>query len=199
MIETPTQASLDTQADDPAARRRSRLQLLLVVALFFGSFAVAATLFFSGWRPAAQGRNFGELLAEPIDLNAHALLLDADGRWTWRNTEREWTALVRLPADCNDACWQRLDPLPNVRTSLGRHAPRLHMILLDRELPVARREALRPLRSAVATSPLPLPALPAEARAPELWLVDPHGYAVLRYPPGFDPRGLRKDLGKLLK
>jgi hypothetical protein len=29
--------------------------------------------------------------------------------------------------------------------------------------------------------------------------VDPSGYLVLHYRPGFDPAGLRKDLGKLIK
>lgn len=181
------------------SRTRSRLQLLLIVAMFFGSFGIAALLFFSGWKPSAQGRNFGELLAPPVDINAYALLLDADGRWAWRNDGREWTALLRLPEHCDEACWQRVAVLPRLRTSLGRHAPRLHLLLLDRELPAERRALLRPLRSAAAVEPLPLPALPAGADAPDLWLVDPHGYVVLHYPAGFDPRGLRKDLGKLLK
>ena len=28
---------------------------------------------------------------------------------------------------------------------------------------------------------------------------DPYGFVILRYPPGFDPAGLRADVAKLLK
>ena len=31
------------------------------------------------------------------------------------------------------------------------------------------------------------------------WLVDPYGFTVLRYAPGFDPGDLRTDLARLLK
>jgi hypothetical protein len=32
-----------------------------------------------------------------------------------------------------------------------------------------------------------------------VWLVDPYGFTVLRYAPGFDPGDLRTDLARLLK
>ena len=32
-----------------------------------------------------------------------------------------------------------------------------------------------------------------------VWLVDPNGFVVLRYAPGFDPGDLRTDLARLLK
>ena len=194
-----TQQTDPTPAPAATSRTRSRLQLLLIVAMFFGSFAIAAALFFSGWKPSAHGRNYGDLLDPPIDVNGHALVLDADAPWPWQNSEREWTALVRIPTACNDACWQAVAMLPRVRGSLGRHAPRFRLLLLDSGIPDLRREALQPMRSASAEKPLPLPALPVTALLPDLWLVDPHGYVVLHYAPGFDPSKLRKDLGKLLK
>ena len=181
------------------SRTRSRLTLLLIVAMFFSSFGVAAGLFFSGWQPSAHGRNYGELLRDPVDLNGSALILADATQWTWNNDSEQWTALARLPSDCDSACWQRTAMLLKVRTSLGRHAPQLRLLLLDQEIPPALRGSLLPLQSAATVRPLPLPALAETATAPELWLVDPHGYAVLHYRPGFDPSKLRKDLGKLLK
>ena len=32
-----------------------------------------------------------------------------------------------------------------------------------------------------------------------IYVLDPNGFVVLRYPPGFDPSGLRSDLARLLK
>ena len=39
----------------------------------------------------------------------------------------------------------------------------------------------------------------ASVDAVPVYLVDPDGYLVLHYRPGFDPAGVRKDLGKLVK
>ena len=35
--------------------------------------------------------------------------------------------------------------------------------------------------------------------ADSVWLVDPLGNMILRYPPGYEPRGLLKDIKRLLK
>ena len=41
---------------------------------------------------------------------------------------------------------------------------------------------------------------PDESRVGDAaWLVDPNGFVVLRYAPGFDPGDLRTDLARLLK
>ena len=43
--------------------------------------------------------------------------------------------------------------------------------------------------------------LPDVARADALpvYLADPNGYLILRYAPGFNPSGLRKDLSRVVK
>ena len=80
----------------PPSQWRSRLVLLLIVAMFFGSFGVAAFLRFTGWTPA-HTRNFGQLLEPPIDVNDVSLVLSDDTHWQWKNDDRRWTALLRLP------------------------------------------------------------------------------------------------------
>lgn len=183
----------------PPSQWRSRLVLLLIVAMFFGSFGVAAFLRFTGWTPA-HTRNFGQLLEPPIDVNDVSLVLADDTRWQWKNDDRRWTALLRLPAQCDAECWNRAAMLPRVRMALGRHSPRLPLLLLDGTVPASERERMQPLQAARSTSALPAAwGAPAPKTLPELWLVDPHGFVVLHYAEGFDPNGLRKDLGRVLK
>ena len=43
------------------------------------------------------------------------------------------------------------------------------------------------------------PHLPAAPDALPVYLIDGRGFLVMRYAPGFDPSGLRKDLARLLK
>ena len=52
---------MTSSSNTPPSKTRSRLQLLLVAAFFLGSFGIAATLFFGGWKPS-QTRNIGEML-----------------------------------------------------------------------------------------------------------------------------------------
>jgi hypothetical protein len=182
----------------PASRLRSRLTLLLIAAMFLASFGIALALRFTGWTPQ-HTRNVGTLLEPPVDLRA-ADLREADGTpLALANDAREWTALVRVPAPCTDACWQRVAMLPRVRAALGRHADELRLRVLDAALPPAHRDALAPLVPAASGGDLRALAAGPAPDAPELWLVDPHGYAVLFYAPGFDPAGVRKDLDRLLK
>ena len=54
-----------------------------------------------------------------------------------------------------------------------------------------------PLRpSAALQAELPDVATPQSL---PVYLADPNGWLVLRYAPGFDPSGLRKDLSRVLK
>lgn len=182
----------------PPSQWRSRLVLLLIVAMFFGSFGVAAFLRFTGWTPA-HTRNFGQLLEPPIDISTVSLVLADDTRWTWKNDQGRWTAVLRLPDDCDLQCWDRTAMLPRVRMALGRHSPRLPLLLVDGKLPAGQSERLQPIREARSTMPLPAPLASSPKASPELWLVDPHGFVVLHYAEGFDPNGLRKDLGRVLK
>jgi hypothetical protein len=175
------------------SQRRARLTLLLVAAAFLTPFALALVLRFGGWQPN-QTRNVGELLQPPLPLHAvRAQRADSGQAWTFVNTEQQWTLLAQLPVHCDPACRSALEVLPKVRTALARHAPRLHPFVLDAE-----------------GGPQPFPTLRLGGDVPQLlaerplagvqvWLVDPHGFLVLRYREGFDPSGLRKDLSRLIR
>jgi hypothetical protein len=179
------------------SRTRSRLVLLLVAAMFLGSFGVAAALFFGGWEPA-RTRNIGQMLDPYTDLRPLALV-QADGTpWTWQSGERRWHVLVAPPAGCGTPCVELLDALDRVRRSEGRHAERL-VLLWAGELPAGAPvvEGLVVLQPDAALQAR-LPDL-ARADALPVYLVDPNGWLVMRYAPGFEPAGLRKDLGRLLK
>ncbi|MCW0438336.1 hypothetical protein NB723_003300 [Xanthomonas sacchari] len=66
--------------------------------------------------------------------------------------------------------------------------------------PPAAAQAL-PQVQALRADPALLAALPRvrDAAGVPVYVIDPNGFVVLRYAPGFDPAGLRADLAKLLK
>jgi len=183
-------------AQSPPSQLRSRLTLLLIAVLFLGSFFVAAALRFSGWEPQGR-RNYGELLQPPVNLATHPLLRADGSAFAWQPEGDRWRFLVAPPADCAQACVRTLDALHRIWLGQGRKADRIEVLWFG-ALPAGPRfRALVPMRADDRLAA----ALPEAARADALpiYLVDPSGYLVLHYRPGFDPAGVRKDLGKLVK
>jgi hypothetical protein len=165
--------------------------------MFLGSFAVAVFLRFTGWTPA-HGRNFGELLQPPPDLS-HVQLLRADGsRYAWAPEKDIWRIAVVPAADCRATCARTLDTLHRIWLIQGRKADRLDVLWfgpLPAGAPAFRR--LVPMQPSAALAAV-LPEA-ASAEAVPVYLIDPSGFVALHYRAGFDPTGLKKDLGKLLK
>jgi len=183
-------------ASAPPSQLRSRLTLLLIAVLFLGSFFIAAALRFSGWQPPGH-RNYGELLQPPVNLATHALLRADGSAFEWQPERNRWRFLVVPPADCAQACARTLDALHRIWLGQGRKADRIEVLWFG-ALPAGPGfRALVPMRADAALAA----QLPEAARADTLpvYLVDPDGYLVLHYRPGFDPAGVRKDLGKLVK
>jgi hypothetical protein len=175
---------------------KSRLTLMLVVAMFFSSFFIAAFLRFTGWQPA-HSKNVGELLQPPIDWSGAKPLRADGGAYDWAPEQNRWRLVVAPAPDCTTACTQVLDQLHRLWLTQGRKADKLDVLWFG-ELPTGQRfRRLVPMRA----DPALLAALPDRGRADAvpLYLVDPSGFVALRYPAGFDPAGVKKDLGKLIK
>ena len=182
-------------------RRRNRGMLVALFVLFFGGLLVAGLLRFSGWRPEGS-KNRGELLQPYGDLREYAPTLDDGGAYRWKDSPRTWR-IVAMPRDCDGAraadCARLLADLDKVWKLMNKDADRVHLLW-------------------AGAVPSPAAALPGEARplradaglraglarwddpkGDPVWLVDPNGFVVLRYAPGFDPGDLRTDLARLMK
>ena len=188
--------------DDPA-RRRNRLTLLAIVALFFGSMLVAGVLRFSGWQPAGT-KAHGELLSPPLDLRAHEPVLLDGATYAWNPPARTWRVAIAPPTDCGEACAKLAHDLDVVWRLMGRNADHLDILWLCPDeacvvpSPLREDRTLRRLRSNPAWSQS-LPRSDAAAAGAPVYVIDPNGFVILRYPPGADPGGLRADLAKLMK
>lgn len=192
----------------PDEVRRNRGVLLLIAALFLGSFILAGVLRFSGWRPAGT-KNYGELLSPPGDLRAVKPTLLAGGTYRWEPRARMWRIAVAPPADCGDACVRVAGQLDTVWQLMGKDADHVDVLWLcaddtrcDVPAPLAREPALRRLRADPAVrAGLPRNDTDAAAlqRGLPVYVIDPNGFVILRYAPGFAPAGLRADLAKLTK
>jgi hypothetical protein len=185
---------------DPRIRNRNRWALVAIAALFFGGMLLAGMLRFSGWRPSGL-KNHGELLQPAADLREIRPRLASGGEYAWNPAARTWR-IAAVARDCDDtranACEELLRQLDTVWQLMGKDADRVHVLWIG-ALPAGgpRPASLRQLRVDEAL----LEGLPRadDPSGDTVYVLDPNGFVVLRYAPGFDPGGLRSDLSRLLK
>lgn len=187
---------------DNRTRRRNRILLLAIFAVFFGSLLLAGALRFSGWRPAGM-KNHGELLQPPADLRALSPRLANGDGYAWNPVARTWRIALAPPASCTGECDKLARDIETVRQLLGREAGRVDVLWLCAEPDCAPAPASPRMPSLRLLQPDPAlrTALPRvdDVRGVPLYVIDPNGFVILRYAPGSDPGDLRADLAKLLK
>ena len=188
-------------------RKRNRIALLLIFALFFGTMLVAGLLRFSGWRPHGS-KNFGEMLDPPGDLRALSPRLLDGGEYVWKSGERTWRIVVAPPAECGASCSKLAHDIDTVWQLFGKDADDVHVLwscaTADCKWPAgtpapATLKLLQPDPRLRAGLPRLDERVPGKEGNLPVYVVDPYGFVILRYPPGFDPAGLRADVAKLLK
>jgi cytochrome oxidase Cu insertion factor (SCO1/SenC/PrrC family) len=189
------------------SQTRSRLTLLLIVALFVAPLLAAIWLY---QRVQDEGVwdtvNHGRLIrpAQPLE---GVELSDIDGDpVTGEDLRERWTLLFIPGSPCEAACRKNIYHMRQVWASLGREAPRVQRWLLvdspDRHAALAgfledyprmavvvdrQRRLIGPLKGAI------------ELDEPAIYLVDPLGNLMMAFPQSLDPRDMLKDLKKLLK
>jgi hypothetical protein len=171
-------------------RAAGRRMLLLLVAALALPFIVAAVLIFSGWRPAVAPHT-GELMPPAttpmaladLQISAGPQQSALAGRWLLVSVESQACAV-----DCS----RRLEALRRLHVALYKAMPRVKRVLLAPDVPVA--PAIVPPDVTVAA----MTSWPALDR-PGIYLVDPHGQAVLRYEQGAEPKAMLKDVERLLR
>jgi len=178
-------------------KKRSRFLLLLIFVLFFGSMGLAVTLRLSGWTPHIN-RNHGQLLQPPVDWR-EAVLVQANGeRWQWHPVARRWRIVLAPASDCVADCMALMQSLHTVWQLLGHRADRVEILYLGVWPPANTHFPALHVLQTDSTTRAQLPAVDDPSGTP-VYVLDPNGFVVLHYAPGFDPAGLRADLVKLLK
>ncbi len=180
-----------------AARRRGRWTLVALFALFFGTVFGAGVLRFSGWQPPGH-KNHGEMLEPAVDAR-RVVPQTHDGQpYPWNAGERLWRIAVVAPADCTATCMKLAQDLDKVWRLFGHNADKVEILWIG---DVPRGAPATEVRRSIAPTPELLAVLPQheDARGIPVYVIDPNGFVILRYAPGFDPGGLHKDVSKLLK
>ena len=176
-----------------------RAKLLLLAAIFFTPVAASFIAYrFLRLEPTA---NYGELLLPPVTVAQHPLAR-ADGS-VFRFTElrERWILVASDSGACAGECAAKVHAMRQVRLALGRNASRVARVFVVDDLSALDPTAFVPVEDLViALTPrgLMLPPGAANDRA-HIYLVDPRGNVMMRWPANPQLRGMLKDLERLLK
>ncbi len=191
------------------AARRSHWRRYRVLYLLLAVCAAPVIASYTAYYflPPEGRTNYGALI-EPQRPLPPLTLRQLDGSPAAAEILRgSWTMVQVDSAACNAMCERKLWLMRQVRLTTGRDADRVQRVwLIVDDAPLATllmREFegtrfVRARANELATF-LPL-AQSAEARlADHIWLIDPLGNLMLRWPKDADPNRMKKDLIKLLK
>lgn len=117
----------------------------------------------------------------------------------------KWLMMQVNDADCQAACQKKLTDMRQLRLTQGKDMDRIERVWLitdDKPLEtVLLREydGMRHLRVSSRTLQTWLPVEPGTLVSDHIYLIDPLGNLMMRYPKDADPNKIKKDLVKLLK
>ena len=189
-----------------SVRNRKRLTLIALMALFLSP--VIAAWF---WTPDTF-RNRGELIDPPRPLVSVPLISPDGSAVDLATLFGRWTYVFFVEAGCDESCKQLADAVERVRLSQGKNEKRVRLMVIT--LSPDALSSLEEIRlimpktivlgvNAAEKEQLMSQFMPSGGGSVlpsgSIFLVDPMGNLMMRYPATADPTDLRKDISRLLR
>ena len=182
-----------------AQSRRNLVSLWLIVALTTAPVA-ASYLIYYFW-PPARTVNYGELIG-PHGLPDATLTLMDGAPLRLSQLKGKWVLVMIDSARCDAHCERKLVYMRQLRLTQGKNRDRVERLwLVSGEGVPAAADAARQDGAQVARADAALLRLfPAPGAASDhIYVIDPLGNLMMRFPRDPDPRLMIKDLARLLK
>jgi hypothetical protein len=184
-----------------AARAPRKPYALWLILAICAAPVIASYVAYYMWQPSGHV-NYGELLA-PRALPDSALERLEGGAFRFAALKTNWVLLSVDDAACDERCRSKLVYMRQLRLAQGRDIARVQLvwIVMNNGKPEARLLEQHPdLQVVRARTNETLEALPAPASPnPHIYVIDPLGNLMMRFPADPDPRRMLKDLSRLLR
>jgi hypothetical protein len=179
--------------------RPARIQMLAIMGLFALPI-IASYLVHYFHRPEATG-NYGELLLPPARISEVGYARPGGAAFGFGELRGKWVLVVSDSAKCLPGCEPKLVLVRQVRLMLGRKADRVMRVFIADDTAPLNPGAFAAFEGmTLAATPVgmaqPLSAVNDRAH---VYLVDPLGNVMMRWPANADPKRMLKDLERLLK
>jgi hypothetical protein len=186
-------------------QRKGRLMLFFLLAVFVLPIVIGLALYATDWHPA--GKSYGELLQPARRLDFSVLPVEQARKFADQGRERKWHLIYVATGSCGADCRNHLHLMRQIHAALAKEIDRLERVwVIDAPIPSQQLKQVQtqypdliviPDAAALAKQ-FELPGA-TEVGNGNFYLTDPLDNLMMKYPPGADPNGIRKDLMRLLK
>jgi hypothetical protein len=171
---------------------------LLLLASFFVAPVVASFIAYRYVKPAPTA-NYGELV--PSAMAPSTLLVGTAGEpFIFGQLAGKWILVANDTGACPPACVEKLVTMRQVRLAVGRNASRVERVFVvdDGRLAPDLAGAFPGMVAATRPAGQGMPAGAGNDRD-HVYLIDPHGNVVMRWPARADGPRVIRDLDRLLR
>jgi len=195
--------STDSVAGVSGWRRNRPLVLLALLCI---APVVASYLAYYVFPPSGR-TNYGDLVQPQRPVPTLTLTRLDGARFDLASLRGSWVMLTVDRAECGEPCQAKLWKMRQIRTATGKERDRIERVFFIVDPAPAATMLLREfdgthfLRASSAELErfLALPS-PADGRLEEhIWMVDPLGNLMMRWPRAADPSRMKKDVDRLLR
>ena len=186
---------------DEATIRSNRIKFVMIGVLLLSPIVISYTLFFTGYQPGSS-MNYGELL-DLQKLSGSGVIQRKNVIFRVKDLHGKWVMLTVDSGNCDEACKQKLFFMRQIRTMQNKNMHRIERLwLVDDNVPVEDTlwdEYDGTLIVNAQDSELLNQIATGETRRKHIYLIDPYGNLMMRFPEQLEPRKMSEDLKRLLQ
>lgn len=208
MTVSPANSSMPTDSTPQGSsrgRRRRTLPLWILIAVCVAP-VIASYLAYYVFDFDARS-NHGELIEPQRDVPAWSLRALNGEAFDPARLRGKWTMVSIGSGACDEACAKRLFVMRQVRATTGKERDRVERVWIatDARTPraelIAAQEGLRMLRADDAGAVRAFFDAATDGQPSEdfIYMIDPLGHLMMRWPKDVDPKGMIKDVSRLLR
>jgi cytochrome oxidase Cu insertion factor (SCO1/SenC/PrrC family) len=209
-LSTSSSRSTPPQASRPPAQQRGSWQrgrwVLLLLALICAAPMLASYFTYYVIKPQGGSTNYGTLVEPQRPIPAGLEVTDEHGaRVPLASLRGVWLLVMVNGGACDEACAKKLYFMRQVRATQAGERHRLTMVWLRSDaapVPDVITRAYPDTRQLSADSAELAKWLPVDAGtqvSDHIYMVDPNGNLMMRFPKNPDPSKIKRDVTKLLK
>lgn len=199
---SPTPSSAAAATAMPSHWRRFRVLYLLIAVCV--APVIASYLTYYVFPPSGR-TNYGDLVSPQRPLPALTLRQQDGNAFDLKELRGKWLMVVVDGSACGESCRQRLWQMRQLRVATGKDSDRIERVFLVTDGEPLETMLLREHEGAhiLRADPTQLRAFlaldPAQRIEDHMYLIDPIGNYMMRWPREADPSRIKRDLSRLLK
>ena len=196
--------------DDENSNKKNKIIIVVIVLVFIAPSILSWYVFnHTDFLESRGTSNYGQIITPPVQLENLSLIdpLDAQRMDTLHG---KWS-MIYVAELCDDICVQNVYRMRQIHMGMGKHSLRVQKVLflidqdLD-ELPslLANYKGqqvinINTIDTDVLLEKFRIKGVKDLSRSQRIYISDPLGNLMMSYPPDINPKGILKDLKKLLR